>query len=101
MKASQLGTLRPSALPATNPATSSISATDSPASTDTIDASSTTPARTAATAMSLIHAPPRIDPQRPLAQDEQLTGGLTPSGKVSGLRGRRAAGSTAARGGSR
>ena len=54
MKLSQLGTSRFSALPTTTPAKSSISATEIPTSTDTIDASRIVAASTAATAMSLI-----------------------------------------------
>jgi hypothetical protein len=54
MNISQLGTSRSSALPTTTPAKSSISATEIPTSTETIEAKRIDVARTAAIAMSLI-----------------------------------------------
>jgi len=54
MKLSQLGTTTWAALPTITPASSSISATDSPISTEIVEASRIVPAKTAASARSLI-----------------------------------------------
>jgi hypothetical protein len=54
MKLSQPGERRCAALPTTTPASSSISATDSPISTEIVEARRIVPARIAAIAMSLV-----------------------------------------------
>jgi len=53
MKLSQLGTTTCAALPITTPASNSIRATESPTSTEIVDASRMAPARSAANARSL------------------------------------------------
>src|SRR5207249_9535691 len=57
-KPSQVGTARWNALPTTTPASSSISATERPISTEMVEATRTVPASRAAIAMSLIPLPP-------------------------------------------
>jgi hypothetical protein len=53
-KVNQLGMSTLRALPTTTPRSSSINATEMPTSTETVDARRITPARTAATAISLM-----------------------------------------------